>query len=241
MNQTMNPSVVRGPFRPLYTRELIDTIDHWSAVLGGPDPENRVKRDGIRVFKSGFIETVFSKAHPISPILWTGPFIAWGLWRGFGEGAASPLGTVGLFLLGVFLWTFLEYMLHRYVFHWQPEGPNGKVWSFMVHGYHHEFPNDRMRLVAPPLMLGFFGILAGLLYSVLFGRLWPIVFGGTCLGYVGYDWIHYYTHHFSPKRGPGAWLRRYHLKHHFQDGKMRYGISSPLWDLVFRTYIGPDK
>jgi sterol desaturase/sphingolipid hydroxylase (fatty acid hydroxylase superfamily) len=210
-------------------------------VLGSPDQENRPKREGIRVFRNGFLETVFSKAHPISPILWTGPFIAWGLWRGYGAGDASVQGTTGLFLLGVLLWTLIEYFLHRVIFHWQPDGSAGRVWSFMVHGYHHEFPNDRMRLVAPPLMLIFFGVLAWILYAAVFGNLWAIVFGGTCLGYVGYDWTHYYTHHFNPKSGIGSWLRRYHLKHHFQEGDMRYGISTPLWDLVFRSYIGPDR
>ena len=233
-------SIVKGPLRPLYTPKLIQTVDTWSAVLGSPDPQNRSERDGIRVFKNGFIEHVFSKAHPISPIVWTGPIIAWGLWQGFSRPGGAAF-TAAVFLAGVLAWTLLEYLLHRFIFHWQPPGPEGRVWSFMVHGYHHEFPNDKMRLVAPPLMLIFFAVIVGGIYFLLLKSWWLQVFAGTCLGYVAYDWIHYYTHHFNPKRGIGSWLRRYHLKHHYKDGKMRYGISTPLWDFVFGTYASPDQ
>ena len=235
---TAPTTVVTGPLRPLYTDDLIEVVDHWSGTLGSPDARNRAKREGIRVLKHPLLEFL-SKAHPVSPIVWTGPFMVWGAWRGLAE--AGPLATLGWFALGILFWTLIEYGLHRFVFHWRPAGNAGTMWSFFVHGYHHEFPNDRMRLVAPPFMLFFFGALAILLYSAVFGRMWVPLFGGTCVGYVAYDWIHYYTHHFHPKRGVGAWLRRYHLKHHYQEGNMRYGISSPLWDVVFRTYIGPDK
>ena len=61
---------------------------------------------------------------------------------------------------------------------------------------------------------------------------------GTVTGYIAYDWIHYYTHHFSPKNRVGRWLKRYHLLHHFDEhhGTKRFGVSNPLWDLVFGTY-----
>ena len=70
------------------------------------------------------------------------------------------------------------------------------------HGYHHEFPNDRLRLVAPPLMFWTLAVVFGLLYYVVFGgRVWAQVFSGTVAGYLAYDCIHYYTH--MPFRGPG--------------------------------------
>jgi sterol desaturase/sphingolipid hydroxylase (fatty acid hydroxylase superfamily) len=112
----------------------------------------------------------------------------------------------------------------------------------MLHGYHHEFPDDRMRLVAPALMLFVLGGLVGIVYHLVFGpTYWAQIFAGTAVGYVAYDWTHYYAHHFHPKRGLGNWIRRYHLMHHFQEGNDRFGISSPLWDLVFRTYRSPDR
>ncbi len=57
-------------------------------------------------------------------------------------------------------------------------------------------------------------------------------------GYLAYDWTHYYTHHFRPRRGLGKWLRTYHLRHHYHDPNAYFGISSPLWDLLFGTFHG---
>jgi len=232
-------SAVRGPFRGVYTEDLVQTLDAWTGNLGGPDPLNRARREGIRVLKNPVLEAVLSKAHPISPIIWAGPIMVWGITRGVQQ--HGGVNTAGLVLLGILLWTLLEYFLHRVVFHLKPSGPSGKMYSFMIHGYHHEFPNDKMRLVAPPYLLLPVGFGIALLFMVLFGNAWLPVLAGTGIGYVAYDWTHYYTHHFHPKKGLGAWLRRYHLKHHFQEGDMRYGISSPLWDLAFGSYLSPDK
>jgi sterol desaturase/sphingolipid hydroxylase (fatty acid hydroxylase superfamily) len=58
-------------------------------------------------------------------------------------------------------------------------------------------------------------------------------------GYIAYDWVHYYTHHFHPRGGIGKWMRVYHLRHHYQDPDAHYGVSSPLWDVVFSTVRGP--
>jgi sterol desaturase/sphingolipid hydroxylase (fatty acid hydroxylase superfamily) len=227
--------------RPLYTEECLETIEKWSGEFSKPNAVNREK-DGIRIFRNPFIEHVLAKAHPIIPGLWAIPLAVWGLIRGFTGGHSGVVGTIGLFALGVLLWTLLEYVLHRFLFHITAKDLGGKIRSFMAHGYHHEFPNDKMRLVAPPLMAATLGIGAGLVYFLLFGeKYWLQVFGGTALGYLGYDWIHYYTHHFHPKNRVGKWLRRYHLMHHFQDDNDRYGISSPLWDIIFRTYKAPEK
>lgn len=223
----------------LYSDELLETVQRWGGINAHPDPLNRKKRDGIRIFRNHIVEELFSKAHPVMPIVYTGPFIAYGWYRGV-TGPGGVAATTGLFFAGILLWTLLEYGLHRHVFHWEGKGSRGKLLSFMLHGYHHEFPDDKMRLVAPPLMLFSIAAVVALVYRlVLGGDLWAQLFAGTTAGYVLYDWTHYYTHHFHPKRGPGAWVRRYHLKHHFQENEGRFGISSPLWDLVFRTYTKP--
>ena len=61
-------------------------------------------------------------------------------------------------------------------------------------------------------------------------------FAGMVAGYLWYDLTHYYLHHAAPTTAGGKWLRRYHLVHHFQTPDRRYGITTPLWDLVFGTY-----
>ena len=123
------------------------------------------------------------------------------------------------------------------MFHLAPE-PNfpSKLKQFMVHGYHHEFPNDRMRLVAPLLLSAPIGCVLAVIYYFTFGRYYfEAWFAGTVLGYLAYDWVHYYTHHFRPTSCLGKYLRRYHMEHHYKDSESHFGISSPLWDWVFGT------
>src|SRR3954465_10705768 len=60
-------------------------------------------------------------------------------------------------------------------------------------------------------------------------------FAGFILGYLFYDYTHYYVHHFVPRTDFGKRLREHHMRHHFQDHRYGYGVSSPLWDFVFRT------
>ena len=81
---------------------------------------------------------------------WTGP-----TWIG--------TGTIALLVLaGLAIWTLAEYWLHRKVFHWDPDHPIGHRLHFIIHGVHHDHPNDKLRLVMPPgasipLALLFFG------------------------------------------------------------------------------------
>lgn len=214
-------------------------IDRWDGVVGPPDPANRGRRS-IRVFKSDFVEDYLATSHPVLPVVWFGGIIAWGAWSAVSLGPATG---VPLFGLGLLLWTLLEYGLHRFAFHARPQSSRlGKLNLFMIHGYHHEFPDDGRRLVAPPLMSWPIAALVALLYRAVAGPTWWVpLFGGTVLGYLAYDWIHYYTHHITPSTELGRYLRRIHLVHHFADGEKNMGISSPLWDFVFGTYQGGSR
>lgn len=230
-----------------YTQDCLSAAEgrwpasgEWSRHRDGlpPAPGPARKRPvSIRLFENAFVERFLARAHPITPILWFGPVIAYGLTTGaraFGVGAA-----LGLFVAGWLAWTLLEYVFHRFLFHLGAHDEAGRLRSFMMHGYHHEFPNDRMRLVAPPLMSWTLAAAVVSLYTVALGFDRAVtLFAGTAAGYVAYDWIHYYTHHFKPRNAVGRWLKRYHLLHHFDDtwDSHRFGISSPLWDLVFGTY-----
>jgi sterol desaturase/sphingolipid hydroxylase (fatty acid hydroxylase superfamily) len=80
-------------------------------------------------------------------------------------------------------------------------------------------------------------------YLLLLPTEWAFVlFGGTCAGYLFYDWTHYFTHHFrSPKTRLGKLLRRAHAVHHYRLFEHNMGISSPLWDWVFGTYAWSEE
>jgi len=192
------------------------------------------KNETVRMFESDFIE-FFSRVHPVTPLLLYMPVVGYMLYVSLWQRKFSILAVAGLFLLGVLIWTLLEYLIHRYVFHYEPKSRLGKQFHFIVHGVHHDYPNDARRLVMPPsisipLAFFFYG-----LFLVIFGRLASGVFAGLVFGYVCYDMLHYATHHFPMKTGLWLWLKQYHLRHHYKDDHVGYGISSPLWDYIFGT------
>ena len=216
-----------------YTQECYD------AAEGVMPKDERGKRPiRVQVFKNRFIEKWFAQAHPITPGIWFGWIPIYGLYVGF---TTLPWWHAILaFVLGTLITTLIEYCLHRWVFHHEFEGKEGRFRHFLLHGYHHEFPNDPMRLVLPPIGIWPVAIVIGAIWYLLFGPYFWTVFGGTALGYIAYDWTHYYTHHFNPKLGVGRWIKKYHMLHHFDSPHHRFGITSPLWDFVFRTYLPLD-
>ena len=133
-------------------------------------------------------------------------------------------------------WTLCEYWVHRSVFHLEPEHGLGARLHWMIHGVHHDHPNDPRRLVMPPA----FSIPLALLFLGLFvldARHAPGVGcrRGLLLGYVIYDSLHYALHHTRPKGRLGRRLRELHMRHHFEDDERGFGVSAPWWDIVFNT------
>jgi sterol desaturase/sphingolipid hydroxylase (fatty acid hydroxylase superfamily) len=137
---------------------------------------------------------------------------------------------------GYVFWTLCEYWGHRGVFHFEPEEGLGARLHWMIHGVHHDHPNDPRRLVLPPafsipLALLFFG-----LFALVLGT--PLAWGfaaGFYLGYVLYDTVHFALHHATPKGRVGRRLRELHMRHHFEDHERGFGVSAPWWDIVFGT------
>jgi 4-hydroxysphinganine ceramide fatty acyl 2-hydroxylase len=192
------------------------------------------KNETVRMFKSDFMEFL-SHVHPATPLVLYLPVVGYMLYLAFWQSQLSILAAVGLFLLGVLIWTFVEYIIHRYVFHYEPKTARGKQLHYIIHGVHHDYPNDARRLVMPPSISIPLAILFWALFAITLGRFAPAVSAGFGFGYVCYDSIHYAIHHFEMKRGVSRWLKQYHLQHHYKDDHVGYGISSPLWDYIFRT------
>jgi 4-hydroxysphinganine ceramide fatty acyl 2-hydroxylase len=192
------------------------------------------KNESVRMFKSDFMEFC-SHVHPITPIVLYVPLIIYMLYAALGRNALSLPTTGGLFVLGVLIWTLLEYVIHRHIFHYEPRTRWGKQLHFIVHGVHHDYPNDATRLVMPPSVSIPLAVFFWVLFALVFGRIAPAISAGFAFGYVCYDSIHYATHHFAMNNRVGLWLKQYHLRHHFKDDQAGYGVSSPLWDYVFGT------
>jgi 4-hydroxysphinganine ceramide fatty acyl 2-hydroxylase len=192
------------------------------------------KNETVRMFKSDFMEFL-SHVHPATPLVLYLPVVGYMLYLALWQSQLSILAVVGLFLLGVLTWTLVEYIIHRYVFHYEPKTALGKRLHYIIHGVHHDYPNDARRLVMPPSISIPLAILFWALFAIALGRFAPALSAGFGFGYVCYDSIHYAIHHFGMKRGVSRWLKQYHLRHHYKDDHVGYGISSPLWDYVFGT------
>jgi len=192
------------------------------------------KNETVRMFESDFME-FFSRVHPATPLLLYMPVVGCMLYLSLWERKLSILTVAGLFVLGILLWTLLEYLIHRYIFHYEPKSHLGKRLHYIVHGVHHDYPNDARRLVMPPSISVPLAVLFYILFLLIFGHLAPGVFAGLVFGYVCYDMLHYATHHFPMKRGLWLWLKQYHLRHHYKNDDAGFGISSPIWDYVFGT------
>ena len=196
------------------------------------DPVTR--GETTRMFESDLVER-FSRIHPATPFVFWLPVIAFCLYRTH-ERQLALTTTALLFLGGLLTWTLTEYVLHRYVFHWVNETSWGKRIHFVLHGVHHDYPNDKDRLVMPlgasiPLGIVIYGI-----FYFAFGQLHgEALFAGMALGYLGYDGTHYAVHHFKHTTRLGKFLRKHHMLHHHADHDGGFGVSTPLWDLVFRT------
>src|SRR3982750_4024582 len=166
------------------------------------------KNETVRMFNSDFME-FFSHVHPAIPAVLYGPIIGLMIYLAFTRNHLSFAVVIGFFVIGVLTWTLLEYVIHRYVFHYEPKTRLGKLLHFIMHGVHHDYPNDATRLVMPPIISVPLAIVFYTLFMLTLGRFAPAALAGFGFGYVCYDTIHYATHHFAMKRGILKWLKQY--------------------------------
>jgi 4-hydroxysphinganine ceramide fatty acyl 2-hydroxylase len=135
------------------------------------------------------------------------------------------------FGLGIFLWTLMEYLLHRFVFHRY----RGIVGSF--HLEHHGAPRNLTYLfVKPPYSIGISLLLIVVIRAITGNIVQTLEFmAGIWLGYVYYESVHYRIHFSPADKGWIARQRRAHFRHHFYNNRKWFGVTTPLWDYVFRT------
>ena len=194
---------------------------------------SEVLRASPRMFESDLLDKV-SRVHPAVPPILFGPVIVFFLVDGLihGTGWATALWILG----GYAFWTLTEYWMHRAVFHFEPEKGIGARLHWIIHGVHHDHPNDPMRLVMPPsVSVPLSALFVWAFYAVLGSPAFLPFAAGFLAGYLLYDMLHYHVHHHRPTTRLGKWLRELHMRHHFQNHERGYGISAPYWDHVFRT------
>ena len=196
-----------------------------------------VLRASPRMFERDWLDRL-SRVHHTVPLFIFLPVILVFLVVGFRR--VDTLSVAAWFAGGWLFWTLTEYWMHRLVFHFEPDEGLGARLHWIIHGVHHDHPNDPMRLVMPPsvsvpLAAAFFGLFA---LGVGTPSAFPLA-AGFLSGYLVYDMLHFHLHHHVPRSRAGRWLRELHMRHHFQDDSRGYGISAPFWDHVFRTVPKP--
>jgi dihydroceramide fatty acyl 2-hydroxylase len=186
------------------------------------------------IFRTGALDRL-TRVHPAVPPLIFGPAIV--VLAALAVVRMSVAGFVIAFLCGWALWTLSEYWTHRIVFHFEPEHGWGERLHWMIHGVHHDHPNDPRRLVLPPVISLPFGVAFLALFFLALGRAdGCAVCAGFYSGYLVYDMLHFALHHRRPRSRVGRLLHQLHMRHHFEDEHRGYGVSAPWWDVVFGTY-----
>ena len=204
-----------------------------SARQEGTTTRTEVLKASPPMFESRLLDAC-SRVHPLVPVILFAPVIA--ILFVLGVDRVGTGRAVLLAVGGYLLWTLTEYWMHRIVFHFEPEDGIGARLHWIIHGVHHDHPNDPMRLVMPPsvsvpLALVFY---AGFVLA-LGGTDAPAFGAGFLAGYLIYDMTHYHVHHHKPRTRAGRRLRELHMRHHFQDDTRGFGVSAPWWDRVFGT------
>lgn len=194
--------------------------------------ENTLQR--VRLFRSARLERLTLISWRTFAVVWAIllPCIAW-----TARGTAKPLMATGLVGTGLVVWTLFEYAMHRFLFHWHVNVAAVQRFVFVIHGNHHDNPNDPLRDLMPlPVSLPIAGVI-WLLSVMAIGPAGTWLFLGFIGGYVAYDLIHYACHQW-PMRGRFARaIKRHHMRHHFVDGHGNYAISAIFWDRVFASRI----
>ena len=207
------------------------------------------------MFRSDLLERL-SHVHPLVPHVLYLPLIA--LMAARAVQAGQAIGQIALrFAAGALAWSLVEYSIHRFLFHppqWIEDETRAVTASlgrgaavlpalpslrhkfyFLVHGVHHDYPNDSGRLVMPPSVSIPLALLFFFLFRWLLGPVSTAAFAGFVAGYLVYDTTHYLTHHSAGGTALGRYQKKRHFRHHYYDSTRNFGVSSPLWDLVLGT------
>ncbi len=195
----------------------------------------------VRMFKSDLMEA-FSRVHPAVPLIVYVPVILYFFYRSVEVLEIPAISIIFFIIVGIFVWTFAEYFLHRFVFHFNAKSDFGKKLHFIFHGVHHDYPNDSRRLVMPPSVSIPLAVLFYFLFEVTMGHTYVSPFFiGFLIGYLFYDMTHYAVHHFNIHNKFWLALKKHHMRHHFQDAEKGFGVSSPMWDNIIGTNFPKSK
>ena len=187
-----------------------------------------------QLFENPLLERL-SRTHISIPLIIFTLYAAGLLYWSYDHQYLTFVETVLVFLLGLLAFTLVEYVMHRFLFHLTPRTEFRKKLSYKIHGVHHEFPKDKDRLAMPPVVSIFLSTAFLFLYKLLMGNVAFAFTAGFFLGYAGYLFVHYMVHAYKAPKNFWKVLWVHHGIHHYKSPDRAFGVSSPLWDHIFRT------
>lgn len=157
------------------------------------------------------------------------------LYLGITDKQISVTSCILVFISGVLIFSLGEYLVHKHVFHMIPDTKIKEKIQYNFHGIHHEYPKDKDRLAMPPLVSIILTGLLFLLFRAIIGDFVYAFLPGILIGYSSYLFVHYAVHAYPPPKNFLRILWINHSIHHYKDPEVAFGVSSPLWDYIFRT------
>jgi 4-hydroxysphinganine ceramide fatty acyl 2-hydroxylase len=175
--------------------------------------------------------------NPIHLMMFVLPLLAFFLFHSIST-SSNSLMTVLAMLGGVIYWTFLEYIIHRFLYHSSYHSGRVRYFVGSFHTYHHQEMNDHRVLNAGFLMVYIVTptVLSPLLLFTQDFQFLSSLAVGLMSAHYFYEWVHYMLHYKAYETGYLNYIQKYHFYHHDVAENKNYGNTSHLWDLVFGTY-----
>ncbi|WP_236676070.1 sterol desaturase family protein [Chryseolinea lacunae] len=193
------------------------------------------KNQGTKqLFKSPVLEKL-SRTHIAVPLIIFFSYSIALLYWSVTHTSLSVFQTSLLFFLGVVAFSWVEYNVHRHLFHMSTYTKLREKAQYIMHGVHHEFPKDKDRLAMPPLLSVTISTVLLLLLRVVLGDFTFAFLPGFLVGYAGYLAVHYVVHAHQPPKNFFRKLWINHSMHHYKHGDIIFGVSSPFWDYIYGT------
>ena len=182
------------------------------------------------------------QTYPLAPFATFGPVLLSELFFGIAyRESLSDLSLVAAafyFLVGIILWTLIEYILHRFFFHATSDNHIMKQFNSGLHLLHHNDPASP-RFIAAPMALGipvYALFMTGCLLVTQNLVLTTFLGAGITVGYLLYEWVHYAAHVLKATNPISKYWKKYHLVHHFKHPDRFFGVTSPIWDIVVGVF-----
>jgi dihydroceramide fatty acyl 2-hydroxylase len=146
--------------------------------------------------------------------------------------------NLALIVAGILSWQLIEYGLHRYIFHYSARSDFGQKLVYAAHLSHHDNPRAPSKflsgfVLSAPVATAYWLLLYLASGSAHFATYLLI---GVGVGYISYQLLHFQAHHRRPRLRVFRYLQTYHMLHHYRTPELRFGVTSPLIDLVLGTF-----